>query len=106
MIILTLVGEGKLSQQGVYTIFLITCGYNRRICPAIHLAEVEMFVGLIEILSRCTIEPTAKDGLPDINGARHGGISILPLPYKVKFTKRDIPLVNISDLADPSLSHL
>lgn len=64
-----------------------------------------MFAALVEILSRCMIEPTVKDGLPDIDGSRHGGIFVLPLPYKVKFTKREIPLEN-TILSDPSLIHL
>ncbi|KAG2205811.1 hypothetical protein INT47_003994 [Mucor saturninus] len=62
-------------------------GWGRRICPAIHMAEVETFIGFIELMSRCFIEP-GEDGMPNINKADNGGIAILPLPYKVKFTNR------------------
>ncbi|KAI7896202.1 cytochrome P450 [Mucor mucedo] len=62
-------------------------GWGRRICPAIHMAEVETFIGFVELMSRCFIEP-GEDGMPDINKAENGGISILPSPYKVKFINR------------------
>ncbi|KAG2210501.1 hypothetical protein INT47_002443 [Mucor saturninus] len=62
-------------------------GWGRRICPAIHMAEVETFVGFVELMSRCFIEP-GEDGMPNINKAENGGIVVSPIPYKVKFTKR------------------
>lgn len=59
----------------------------RRICPAIYLAEVEIFIAFVELLARCFIEPAAS-GMPDIGGAKNAGLTLMPIPYKVKFTKR------------------
>ncbi|KAI7896201.1 cytochrome P450 [Mucor mucedo] len=64
-------------------------GWGRRICPAIHMAEVETFIGFVELMSRCFIEP-GEDGMPNIDIAENGGVSILPSPYKVKFTDRSL----------------
>lgn len=91
MIILTLGGEGKtlvifffLKKRLTYTVVKKKI---RRICPAIYLAEVEIFSAFIQIFSRCSIEPTSE-GMPDIVGAKNAGLTIWPLPYKVKFTER------------------
>ncbi|KAI7896199.1 cytochrome P450 [Mucor mucedo] len=62
-------------------------GWERRICPAIHMAEVETFIGFVELMSQCFIE-TGEDGMPRIDKAENGGLTIIPSPYKVKFTKR------------------
>lgn len=51
------------------------------------MSEVETFIGFIELMSRCFIEP-GEDGMPNIDTSENGGITILPSPYKVKFTKR------------------
>lgn len=83
-------GEGK--KMGfkliIYTEILI---YFRRICPGIHLADVEMFSVFVQIYSKCIIEPCG--GMPDIEGAVNAGLVITPNPFKVKFTKRTECLV-------------
>ncbi|KAI8090424.1 cytochrome P450 [Thamnidium elegans] len=62
-------------------------GWGRRICPGIALAEAQLFVVLVEIFSRCYVEPTTN-GLPDIDSAVHGGLTARPVNYKVKFVQR------------------
>ncbi|GAA5812331.1 hypothetical protein MFLAVUS_005782 [Mucor flavus] len=74
--------NGKLEDRDHFNF-----GWGRRICPAIYLAEVEIFSAFIQIFSRCSIEPTSE-GMPDIVGAKNAGLTIWPLPYKVKFTER------------------
>lgn len=61
--------------------------FNRRICPGIYLAEAEMFIAFVEIFSRCFVEPTS-DGPPNLNTERVSSLTILPVDYRVKFTKR------------------
>lgn len=56
-------------------------------CPAIYLAENEIFSAFVQIYSKCFIEPTS-DGFPDIDNAKNTGLTISPVRYKVKFTKR------------------
>lgn len=65
---------------------------DRRICPAIYLAETELFAAFIQIFSRCRIEPTS-DGMPDIEGAVSGTLTLMANRYKVKFIKRSDSLV-------------
>lgn len=67
--------------------------YFRRICPAIYLAEIEIFQAFIQLFSRCIVEPTENAGMPDIVGAENAGLTISPIPYKVKFTKRADALI-------------
>ncbi|KAG2229318.1 cytochrome P450 [Thamnidium elegans] len=74
--------NGKLEDRDHFNF-----GWGRRICPAIYLAEVEIFSAFIQIFSRCFVEPTSE-GMPDIVGAKNAGLTIWPLPYKVKFTER------------------
>lgn len=62
--------------------------YIRRMCPAIYLAETEIFSAFVQIYSRCMIEPTSN-GFPDIGGARVGSLTITP----VHFTKRSNALI-------------
>jgi hypothetical protein len=47
-----------------------------------------MFLTFVQVLSRCFIEPATESGLPDIEGAKNAGLTTLPLPYKVKFSRR------------------
>ncbi|KAG2196313.1 hypothetical protein INT47_009308 [Mucor saturninus] len=67
-------------------------GWGRRICPAIYLAEIEIFQAFTQLFSRCFVEPTDA-GMPDIVGAENAGLTILPIPYKVKFIKRSDALI-------------
>lgn len=66
--------------------------YYRRICPAIYLAEIEIFQAFTQLFSRCFVEPTDA-GMPDIVGAENAGLTLLPIPYKVKFIKRSDALI-------------
>lgn len=50
------------------------------------MAEAQLFVALVEILSRCYVEP-ASDGLPDIDSVIHGGLTARPVNYKIKFVR-------------------
>jgi hypothetical protein len=65
---------------------------HRRICPAIYLAEVEIYNGFVQLLARSFIEP-GPAGLPDLDGAVNAGLTITPFPYKIKFTKRADSLI-------------
>ncbi|GAA5798379.1 hypothetical protein HPULCUR_003781 [Helicostylum pulchrum] len=67
-------------------------GWGRRICPGINLAEAELFAGFVGILSRCSIIPT-DEGMPDADGFIHCGLTMLPLPFKVKFVERSDSLI-------------
>ncbi|KAG2230638.1 cytochrome P450 [Thamnidium elegans] len=79
--------NGKLEERDHFAF-----GWGRRICPGISLAEAEIFAGFVSILSRCSIVPTDK-GMPDINGAINCGLTVLPLPFKVKFVERSNSLI-------------
>ncbi|KAI9274022.1 cytochrome P450 [Helicostylum pulchrum] len=74
--------NGRLEDRDHYNF-----GWGRRICPGIAMAEAQLFVALVEIFSRCYVEPTS-DGLPDIDNAIHGGLTARPVNYKVKFVQR------------------
>ncbi|CAO3593212.1 unnamed protein product [Absidia cylindrospora] len=72
-------------------------GWGRRICPGIHLAEVEIFHVSTRIFANCMIEPPLdKNGkeLPiDLDAATNGGIVLSPVSYQIRFTPRsDSPL--------------
>ncbi|OBZ85547.1 hypothetical protein A0J61_06394 [Choanephora cucurbitarum] len=67
-------------------------GWGRRICPGIYLAEAEIFFAVIQLLARANIEP-ADEGLPVLEGAVNAGLSLRPLPYKVKFVRRTDALI-------------
>ncbi|CAO3635540.1 unnamed protein product [Cunninghamella blakesleeana] len=67
-------------------------GWGRRICPGIHLAEVEMFYILTRLFAKCTVElPLDENGkeIPvDIDSAVDG-LVVHPLPFNVRFVPRD-----------------
>ncbi|CAO3639618.1 unnamed protein product [Cunninghamella echinulata] len=66
-------------------------GWGRRICPAIHLAESEMFYILTRMFAYSTIAPPLdKNGneMPvNIDGAVNG-LVVHPLPFEVRFLPR------------------
>ncbi|CEP14774.1 hypothetical protein [Parasitella parasitica] len=68
-------------------------GFGRRICPGIYLAEVEIFFAFVQLFARCFVEPILPGNYPDIDRAKDAGITVLPLPYHVKFTKRANALI-------------
>lgn len=59
----------------------------RRICPAIYLAETEMFMAFVEIFSRCYVEPVGNK-MPNIHDKLSGALTVFPKSYQVKFIKR------------------
>ncbi|RCI06239.1 cytochrome P450 2 sub U member 1 [Rhizopus stolonifer] len=79
--------NGRIEERDQYNF-----GWGRRICPGIYLAEVEIFAAFIQLFARCYIEPSDQ-GLPDLEGATNAGLTLLPLPYKLKFVKRANALV-------------
>ncbi|SAL97641.1 hypothetical protein [Absidia glauca] len=84
--------NGNISQRDHYNF-----GWGRRICPGIHLAEVEMFHVFARLFAKCVIAPPlgadGKERPIDINAAQNAGIVTLPAPYQVRFIPRtDSPL--------------
>ncbi|KAI9493335.1 cytochrome P450 [Zychaea mexicana] len=69
-------------------------GWGRRICPAMHLAEVQMFVLLTNVLARCDIKPPADSSLPDLDDGRDAGAVMSPPPFKLRFVKRENSLID------------
>lgn len=72
-------------------------GWGRRICPGIHLAEVEMFHMCTRIFANCVIaaklDKNGNEVPVDINAARNCGIVLTPCPYQIRFIARtDSPL--------------
>lgn len=93
--ILFLDGEGKHLRKSNRKHYLTSPFLNkRRVCPAIHLAEVEVFSAFIQIFANCSVEPSL-DGMPDIKHVQNIGINLLPPPYKVKFVKRMTDMASI-----------
>ncbi|KAI9491276.1 cytochrome P450 [Zychaea mexicana] len=63
-------------------------GWGRRVCPGIHLAEVQMFNVLTRVFAHCTLKPPVDGTLPDLDDCRSGGITISPPPFKARFVRR------------------
>ncbi|KAG2228138.1 hypothetical protein INT45_009184 [Circinella minor] len=67
-------------------------GWGRRICPGIHLAEVQMFNVMVRIIAKSVILPTLdKDGnaiLPDLDRARDAGLVLQPFTDDVRIVER------------------
>ncbi|CDH49791.1 cytochrome p450 [Lichtheimia corymbifera JMRC:FSU:9682] len=71
-------------------------GWGRRVCPAIHVAESEMFNILVRLLAQATIEPMQDNNnkpiYPDMNALNYVGVVIIPGEDKMRFVKRKNPL--------------
>ncbi|CEG72390.1 hypothetical protein RMATCC62417_07956 [Rhizopus microsporus] len=71
-----------------------TFGWGRRICPGIYMAEGEMFYTITKLISRCIIKPelssTGEELYPDLQCGINTGISITPVPFKIRLIKRDV----------------
>ncbi|KAL0083201.1 cytochrome P450 [Phycomyces blakesleeanus] len=80
--------NGSIKDRDIYMF-----GWGRRICPGIHLTEIEVFTVCIRFLARCSIEPPiGKDGKPetiDLHELLGGGITFTPKEYKVMFIPRN-----------------
>ncbi|GAA5805858.1 hypothetical protein HPULCUR_011384 [Helicostylum pulchrum] len=74
--------HGKVTERDHFNF-----GWGRRVCPAAHLAEAEIFTAFIQIFSRCKVEPVLNQ-MPDIDTPVSAGINLSPSPYKVKFIPR------------------
>ncbi|OAD05122.1 CYP5206 protein [Mucor lusitanicus CBS 277.49] len=68
-------------------------GWGKRICPGIHLAEVEIFNIYVRLFSKFTIEPQLDEAgnpiLIDLNDFEDYGIVAKPLPFNVRLIPRD-----------------
>ncbi|KAL9552676.1 hypothetical protein PS6_004353 [Mucor atramentarius] len=80
--------NGGIEQRDTYSF-----GWGRRICPGIYLAEVEIFFAFVQVFARCFIEPAVPGEYPNIEGGRDAGLTVLPLAYNVKFTRRPDALI-------------
>ncbi|PHZ10085.1 cytochrome P450 [Rhizopus microsporus ATCC 52813] len=67
-------------------------GWGRRICPGIHLAEVELFNFYVRFFDRFIIEPELDaQGKPipiDLDDYSDEGIIVKPAPYKIRIVHR------------------
>lgn len=56
------------------------------------MAEAELFITFVHVISRCRIEPLqdsdGNDVLPNIKHSVNTGLTLSPAPYKVKFIER------------------
>ncbi|KAI9009331.1 cytochrome P450 [Phycomyces nitens] len=79
--------NGPISNRDQYNF-----GWGRRICPGIHLAEMEMFEVSVRLFSSCDISLALdKDGnqIPiDLDGLQDFGLVDAPLPYEFRVTER------------------
>ncbi|KAI9319319.1 cytochrome P450 [Dichotomocladium elegans] len=84
--------NGKLEERDHFLF-----GFGRRVCPGIHLAEVQMFNILVRIFARCTVEPCLDAQgtplLPDLDAMRDCGVTVLPPHYRARFLARSDALV-------------
>ncbi|EPB82552.1 hypothetical protein HMPREF1544_10714 [Mucor circinelloides 1006PhL] len=80
--------NGGIEQRDTYSF-----GWGRRICPGIYLAEVEIFFAFVQVFARCFIEPAVPGEYPNLEGGRDAGLTVLPLAYNVKFTRRPDALI-------------
>ncbi|KAL9559160.1 hypothetical protein MBANPS3_000564 [Mucor bainieri] len=68
-------------------------GWGKRICPGIHLAEVEIFNIYVRLFSKFTVKPQLDESgnpiLIDLNDFEDYGIVAKPLPFNVRLIPRD-----------------
>ena len=67
-------------------------GWGRRICPGIHLAEVQMFNVMARIIAKSVILPALDDDgnavLPDLHRAHDAGLVLHPFTDNVRIVER------------------
>ncbi|KAG2228137.1 hypothetical protein INT45_009183 [Circinella minor] len=72
-------------------------GWGRRICPGIHLAEIEMFNILVRVFAYATVEaPLNEKGepqLPDLDAWDDAGLTMPPKYTTHRFVKRSSSLI-------------
>ncbi|KAI9477137.1 cytochrome P450 [Zychaea mexicana] len=68
-------------------------GWGRRLCPGLHLAEVELFDMFISVFSKCNILPTldaqGQPEYPNIDDVKAGGVVVTPVDHCVRFVPRN-----------------
>ncbi|KAI8334338.1 cytochrome P450 [Chlamydoabsidia padenii] len=84
--------NGTINKRDTYLF-----GWGRRICPGIHLAEVEMFHVCTRLFAKCIIAPpldkTGKEVPIDLLAAKNAGLVTQPQSYQIRFIPRpDSPL--------------
>ncbi|KAI8139433.1 cytochrome P450 [Fennellomyces sp. T-0311] len=72
-------------------------GFGRRVCPGIHLAEVQMFNILTRVFAHCTLEPPINGAVPDLDDVRDAGVTAIPPPYEARFVRRRDALLPLSE---------
>ncbi|KAI9493660.1 cytochrome P450 [Zychaea mexicana] len=72
-------------------------GWGRRICPGIHLAEVEMYNILVRVFAYATVEAPLNDKgepvLPDLDHWEDAGLTMPPHDTTHRFVKRSTSLL-------------
>ncbi|KAI7873245.1 cytochrome P450 [Mucor mucedo] len=79
--------KGKLEERDHFNF-----GWGRRLCAAVYMAEVELFMAFVQVITRCTIEPVrdidGKEHFPDIENSIIKGLILSPVPHKLNFIER------------------
>ncbi|KAI9493967.1 cytochrome P450 [Zychaea mexicana] len=71
-------------------------GWGRRICPGVHMSDVELFNFWVRILATARIEPPLLNGqpvYPDLNAYHDGGLTVGPSETKLRFVERHDRLI-------------
>ncbi|CAO3645439.1 unnamed protein product [Cunninghamella blakesleeana] len=72
-------------------------GWGRRICPGIHLAEVQLFYEYSRLFAYSIIAPALDEHgneIPvDIEHGVDGGLSLIPPSFKIRILKRSDPVI-------------
>ncbi|KAI8150053.1 cytochrome P450 [Fennellomyces sp. T-0311] len=72
-------------------------GWGRRICPGIHMAEVQMFNVMVRLIAKSEILPAldaqGNPVYPDLNSAHDAGLVLHPSNDKVRITARTDALI-------------
>ncbi|KAI8143436.1 cytochrome P450 [Fennellomyces sp. T-0311] len=69
-------------------------GWGKRTCPAVHLAEVQMFAFLTNIIAECDIETPVDGSLPYLDDAQDAGAVMSPPPFHMRFIRRSNSLLS------------
>ncbi|KAI8139432.1 cytochrome P450 [Fennellomyces sp. T-0311] len=75
--------NGRLEERDHFSF-----GFGRRVCPGIHLAEVQMFNILIRVFAYCTLEKPLSGAVPDLDDVQDAGVTAMPPAYEARFVRR------------------
>ncbi|KAI9491311.1 hypothetical protein BDB00DRAFT_509887 [Zychaea mexicana] len=71
--------------------------WGRRMCPGVHLAEVQMFHIWVRVFATSTIVPPLDEKerpvYPDLDNCYDGGIIVKPLKSRLRFVERSDCLI-------------